>query len=285
MTISDDAIEAMLTPFRGSAEFLEAPRASQTPEAPQMRDIEVPHLNAVCAFIEASLRYVPPEGSSPHPGAGGSGMTVLGGPWVVGGAVLAALTGGESSDIDVLFKSRSQVNAVLSGCWRAGFEDVTSTEAAGKGDSGGVHDDGGSPFDPGIVYTFRTPWGLLNIAALLLWEGPDEAMGHFDFSVCQCVYVAPGVIAASAETFADVDARRLRFRCETSTARVQKYLAKGFQLDADDAKVYGGEGAKIGGADNPGKWRAVGAGLTPRLRQVEQARREAEIARNLDWTP
>lgn len=206
--------------------------------------------------------------------ASGCTMTMETGPWIAGGAVLAAITLDTSSDIDVFFRTVDDVNRVVRHFILQGYMDDGEESA----DSGGHHDDGGAPFSPGIVHTFTTPWGKVNIAALLLWPSAEELLGHFDITVAQ-VACAGDEVVLTEEAEEDITAKRLRTTCETGIHRVRKYIAKGYNLDTAEERA-----ALAAGTGLPGKW-ALDRTLTTRLREVEAKRRErqAEPTDDLPW--
>lgn len=199
--------------------------------------------------------------------ASGCTMTMATGPWIAGGSVLAAITLDTSSDIDVFFRTVDDVNRVVRHFIRQGYMDDGEETA----DSGGHHDDGGTPFSPGIVHTFATPWGKVNIAALLLWPSVEELLGHFDITVAQVAYAGDEVILTE-EAEEDIAAKRLRTTCETGIHRVRKYVAKGYSLDTEEDRL-----ALAAGTPVLWKW-SLDRTLTTRLREVEAKRREAAAA-------
>lgn len=184
------------------------------------------------------------------------GADLVRGPWIAGGAVLSMLTGDEPGDIDVFFHDEEQADRVEA-LFKAEGLDVRAV-----GSSWG-RPDAASPI--GTVVFRSTSYtvpdvGVVNVARTHMWPDVDALLRSFDFSVCQF---------ATDRTMQVVHMGRSRLWCAanrilvptrpTTRARVEKYLAKGYQL----GQVY--REAWAAGGPVPGLLAPEGQGLPSQI--------------------
>lgn len=156
------------------------------------------------------------------------------GPWICGGALVRAARGESlaGADVDIMFRNETDVRACRSVMAQLGWTQLPASALVNTSGSNAGRQPGDPPatvdfLPPTMWHHPNTPWSI-NLATGALVSSMSELIRGFDLRCCALASDGEAVVALR-ETFADLEQGRLFVRRPTRTARIEKYIARGFR--------------------------------------------------------